>query len=71
MKAAHILIAGIAGTSAFTLFSYIVSLKQKKNFREPELLGDMVDTTVPEISTGTARSTGWLIHYLTGAGFST
>ncbi|MEO6489700.1 MAG: hypothetical protein ABIO04_07155 [Ferruginibacter sp.] len=69
MRTSEIALAGIAGTTAFTLFSYIVSQTKKKNFKEPELLGDLF---VPSEKTdkNLSKLSGWGIHYLAGLGFA-
>lgn len=69
MKLTDIIAAGITGTTAFTAFSYFISDKQNKNYKEPELLGNMIDTT-STIDSSTAEATGWGIHYLTGIAFA-
>ncbi|HEY0067349.1 MAG TPA: hypothetical protein VGB46_08300 [Flavisolibacter sp.] len=52
---------GLAATSLMTLFSYLVSEYRRKNFREPELLGDMVQPAVEKKEL--AQPAGWGIHY--------
>lgn len=37
MQTGKILISAIVGTSAMTIFSYLVSASENKNFREPEV----------------------------------
>ena len=49
MKTGNVLLAAAAGTAAMTLFSYLVSRKKNKDFREPRLLGKMVYRAVPGI----------------------
>ena len=70
MKTSHIIIGGIAGTTAFTLFSYMLSRLLNKNFKEPELLGRMIDTLEPDMDNGEARFTGWILHYAVGCAFA-
>jgi hypothetical protein len=58
-----ILTSAIAGTTAMTLFSYIVSDSKKENFREPEVLAKMIKKLVPQTEKETAQLEGWLTHY--------
>jgi len=70
MKTTDIILAGIVGTTAFTAFSYLVSKTMDKNFKEPRLLGKMVDDIMPGMQEKESQFTGWLIHYLTGVAFA-
>lgn len=70
MKTGKIVLAAIAGTTAMTVFSYIVSRKKNKDFREPALLGKMVYRAIPGISKKTAKICGWALHYTTGFTFA-
>lgn len=70
MKGKEIIIACIAGTTAFTMFSYVASAIFKENFKEPELLGNTIDTATPEMHEEQSQFTGWLIHHATGIGFA-
>ncbi|CAN5244253.1 hypothetical protein BH11BAC5_BH11BAC5_08060 [soil metagenome] len=70
MKGSSIFIAAIAGTTAFTLFSYLASVLFKEDFKEPELLGEMIDRVTPGMAEEQSMFTGWLIHYVTGLGFA-
>ncbi|MGE5943964.1 MAG: hypothetical protein ACM31G_06455 [Flavobacteriales bacterium] len=60
------LISAIVGTTAMTLFSYIVSESKNKNFREPEVLGQLVERLPNKISNKSAQITGWGTHYAIG-----
>ncbi len=66
MQTDKILIPGIAGTSAMTLFSYLVSESKNKNFREPEILGELIKRLQKSGSKGSAQMAGWGIHYAIG-----
>jgi len=70
MSLAKIITAGIAGTTAMTIFSYYLSRKKGENFREPELLAESIIKISP--STGKLGSfmLGWIIHYLVGIFFA-
>ncbi|MEO7444634.1 MAG: hypothetical protein ABIT96_12585 [Ferruginibacter sp.] len=65
MKANEIMLAGVAGTTAFTLFSIGASHVCNENFEEPELLGDMIYPLTP-LRKKPAKLTGWVTHYLVG-----
>ena len=69
MQFGKILFAGIVGTSAMTLFSYLVSDRKNKNFREPELLGQLIERLPIKSSNQSAHITGWGIHYAIGISF--
>lgn len=64
-----ILKSAIVGTSAMTLFSYIISEKKEENFREPLVLADMIARLYPTIRRSDAALEGWGLHYLSGLGF--
>jgi hypothetical protein len=70
MKSTDIIIAGIAGTTAFTLFSYMASKVLDKNKEEPELLGEMSGELLPGLEKTGEQFTGWMIHYVTGIAFA-
>lgn len=63
--AGKIIIAGIVGTSLMTLYSYLVSEKEKQQFREPELLNALIDRSkvLPEIQDNSTHPAGWGTHY--------
>lgn len=69
MQFGKILFAGIVGTSAMTLFSYLVSERKNKNFREPELLGQLIERLPIKSSNQSAQLAGWGIHYAIGISF--
>lgn len=70
MKTGNILLAAVVGTTSMTLFSYLVSRKKNKDFKEPKLLGKMVHRAVPEIKKPEARVAGWFLHCGTGLAFT-
>ncbi|WP_373494828.1 hypothetical protein [Aquiflexum sp.] len=59
----------IAGTSAMTLFSYLISEKKYENFREPLVLADLISRLIPTMRKSDAALEGWLLHYISGLGF--
>lgn len=70
MKTNNIILASIEGTSLMSLFSYAVSFLKSKNFKEPELLGKLIDRIVPGLDKEEAKATGWTLHYLAGYVFA-
>lgn len=69
MQTGKILISALVGTSAMTLFSYLVSESKNKNFREPEVLGDLVERLPNTNSTKASQLVGWGLHYAIGTLF--
>lgn len=67
MQSGKILSSAIVGTSAMTLFSYLVSEIENKNFSEPEVLSQLIKR-LPKISNSesSAEISGWLGHYAIG-----
>lgn len=63
MDTGKIITSGLAGTSLMTIFSYVVSEIQKDNFKEPELLADLLERLSPGTKKGLARPAGWAAHY--------
>jgi hypothetical protein len=67
----HLLVSGLIGTSAMTAFSYLVSEKQGRYFKEPEILNDLLYRLLKVNKSGREPLSGFLAHYTTGALFST
>lgn len=63
-----IVVSGIIGTSAMTIFSYLVSKIMGENFREPEILAILIKNMLPT-ATPYAIYLGWVLHYLIGFAF--
>lgn len=70
MKTGNVLLAALAGTTSMTLFSYLVSRKKNRDFKEPKLLGKMVYRAIPEIKKPQAKVAGWCLHCGTGLFFT-
>jgi hypothetical protein len=66
----EILSGAIAGTSAMTLYSYLLSESKNKQFREPELLAILLKRLFPQINKRTTRVEGWMLHYSVGLFFT-
>jgi hypothetical protein len=66
----EILSGAIAGTSAMTLYSYVLSEFKNKQFREPELLAILLKRLFPQINKSTTHVEGWMLHYSVGLLFT-
>ena len=62
MKTGNVLLGAVAGTAAMTLFSYFLSGKKDKDFKEPKLLGKMVKRALPSIGETPSEIAGWMMH---------
>ncbi len=69
MQLGKILVSAVVGTTAMTLFSYILSDTENKNLREPEILGQLIKRLPNDVSKKSALSAGWLAHYAIGVLF--
>lgn len=69
MRTGKTLISAIVGTSAMTIFSYLVSASENKNFREPEVVGQLVERLPKSPSKESSKIAGWVIHYTIGLSF--
>lgn len=69
MAIGKILISGLVGTSAMTLFSYLVSDWKNKNFKEPKVLAQLAKRLPADVSDETAQASGWSMHYAIGITF--
>ena len=69
MKTGKIISSAIAGTSAMTLFSYLVSKSENKNFREPEVMAQLIERFPKSCSKKLALIAAWNIHYAIGLSF--
>jgi hypothetical protein len=70
MYISKIIVSSIGGTSLMSLFSYLVSDQKHKNFKEPEILSDLVKRVIPDISKQQADIGGWVLHYAVGTLFT-
>ena len=66
----HSLLSGVAGTTAMTAFSYLVSEKQGRYFKEPEILNDLIYRLFKVDKNVGGRLPGFITHYATGTLFS-
>jgi hypothetical protein len=69
-KQQSVAVSAFTGPSLMTLYSYLVSKKKKKNFREPKLLGQMAHRLTPWIQRKDNLWLGWGMHYLVGLLFA-
>ena len=72
MKAVKIVLASVTGTAFMSLFSYFISGRRKKQFKEPVILSTLVRNTdaLQNLKKNRAHQLGWLLHYLAGLSFS-
>ncbi len=63
MQIGKILISALVGTSAMTLLSYLVADSKNKNFREPEILGKLINRLPEPNSKELTQRAGWGLHY--------
>ena len=69
METEKILRSGVSGTSAMTLFSYLVSESEGKNFKEPEVLSELMMRLFPNADRNLTLPAGWALHYAMGFTF--
>jgi hypothetical protein len=71
MKLSKIILAAAVGTSFMTLYSYIVSKREKDQFVEPVLLNELIDSseTLPDVEDKRSHPAGWAAHYGMGVLF--
>lgn len=70
-RAVSIVSAALTGTTVMSAFSYIVSKKENKQFREPELLNKLISRMPMEVRTSKESIVGWAVHYIVGLMFCT
>lgn len=69
MQPGKTFLSTIAGTSAMTLFSYLISEANDENYKEPEVLGQLIKRLPDGPSNEKARIAGWGGHYAAGLAF--
>ncbi|MFL9836673.1 hypothetical protein ABS768_04135 [Flavobacterium sp. ST-75] len=72
MKAVgKIIIAGIAGTTLMTLYSYYRAKKEHQEYIEPVVMNKLIDNSqaLPEIDNTYTHPAGWALHYAAGIFF--
>lgn len=70
MKTRNVLLGAAAGTAAMTLFSYFLSGKKDKGFKEPKILGKMMSSAFPSLEETQAEIAGWMMHVSMGLFFA-
>lgn len=68
MNILRTILAGLTGTSVMTLFSYLVSRKENKEFKEPVILSKLLTGGLPNRKNNDLY--GWALHYAVGLIFS-
>lgn len=71
MNTKKILLPAFLGTTAMSIFSYLVSDAKGENYREPIVLGNMLSKLKPELEKPDAALAGWVLHYAAGVAFAT
>ncbi|MCB7480558.1 hypothetical protein [Christiangramia sediminis] len=61
-----LLIFSILATLLMTAFSYVCTMLTGNNFREPELLNQLINTSRIPLKAGKKSVLGWLLHLLIG-----
>jgi hypothetical protein len=71
MEFKKVLSSGILGTSAMTIFSYLVSQLMSENFREPEIMSFLFkNLSITFLQYGTFLGyLAWTFHYIIGFSF--
>ncbi len=62
----QLILISIGATSAMTWFSYFVSKKFQKLYKEPVLLCTLFGEFNINLSVGLKRKLGWMLHFLIG-----
>lgn len=62
----QLILISIGATSAMTWFSYFVSKKFQKLYKEPVLLSSVLSEMQINLSINLKRKLGWMMHYLIG-----
>ncbi len=72
MNAVRIVLASVTGTAFMSLFSYFISERRNRQFREPVILSAMLSNTeaLRSVKKKHTHQLGWLLHYLAGLSFS-
>jgi hypothetical protein len=68
MKASAIISSSTTATTAMSAFSYIISGRGRKDFREPFLLNKLLHRW--GLKKSVSKPAGWIAHYSVGALFS-
>jgi len=62
--------AGVGGTGIMSAFSYLISDSKNKNFKEPEILAELITRIIPDVNKKQATIAGWGLHLGTGMLFT-
>lgn len=66
MNILQIVLGALVGTSFMTFFSYAVSRNKDKQFREPEVLNELLSRAKINFTPLKESPPGWILHYSTG-----
>lgn len=70
MQTKKIIAATVVGTTFMTLFSYVMSKNQKRNYTEPDVLSQIIAENNSSLSKEETKPIGWAAHYGLGLGFT-
>jgi hypothetical protein len=71
MKISKIIAGSLVGTSAMTVFSYVISERKNKLFKEPALLNLLLGKVkASDLHQNKKNPEGWIVHYLVGLFFT-
>ncbi|HZV68437.1 MAG TPA: hypothetical protein VFG10_02805 [Saprospiraceae bacterium] len=71
MQSRKVISSALTGTAFMTLFSYLVSDSKNKNFREPDVLANLLRSLFPDFDKQHATVAGWSSHLAAGILFTT
>lgn len=67
----YLLIVSVLATSMMTLFSFLLSNKKDRQFREPEILNKLISrSSTTKVSIKRKNVAGWFIHFGIGIVFT-
>jgi hypothetical protein len=71
MQHKQIISGAVTGTSVMTLASYCISALKQNNFKEPQILGILIERLAASHPRFNSRLAGWALHYAVGVLFVT
>lgn len=71
MNKQAIITSATTGILCMSLFSYVLSIRKNKQFKEPEILGILINRLLDRKNRTLSHIGGWAIHYFVGLLFTT
>lgn len=71
MTIRKVLSASFTGTTAMTVYSYFLSGKENRQFKEPVLLNELLSNSFYAGTFSKTSAAGWFLHYSIGSLFAT